>query len=171
MKPITRRVVGTIALAALLLPAPAAARRRVRIVGGGVTGHKTYSSPNVLKPEDLRSCLQQEAALNELGELVDAEEVVLQKRAEQIDQMGRSLDSRKARVDVYSKASVDAYNREVDRHRKVVAEYNDGTPPFNARVADFNNRLQGFNANCAGKSYYEDDMQMARTALGIPKTP
>ena len=106
-----------------------------------------------------------------MGERIDADEVVLQQRADQIDQMGRSLDSRQSRVDVSSKASVDAYNREVDRHRKAVAEYNDGTPPFNARVAAFNNRLQGFNANCAGKSYYEDDMQMARTALGIPKTP
>lgn len=171
MKPITRRVVGTIALAALLLPSPVSARRRVKIVGRGVTGRKTYSSPNVLKPDDLRACLQQEAAINELGELIDADEVALQKRAEQIDQMGRSLDNRQARVDVYSKASVDAYNREVDRHRKAVAEYNLATPVFNARAADFNNRVQGFNANCAGKSYYEDDMQTARAALGMPKAP
>ena len=170
MKLITRRAMGLMTLAALLLPAPASARRRVRAGGRGLTGRKIYSSPNVLKPEELRTCLQQEVTINELGERIDADEVVLQQRADQIDQMGRSLDSRQSRVDVSSKASVDAYNREVDRHRKAVAEYNRQLSGFNAGATDFNNRVQGFNTNCAGKSYYEDDMQTARTALGMSKT-
>ncbi len=171
MKPITRRAMAAIALAALLLPATASARRRVRVVGRGLTGRKTYASPNVLKPAELRACLQQEAEINEVGERIDADEIILQPKAAEIDQMGRDLDTRQARVDVYSKASVDAYNREVDQHRKAVADYNRQLAGFNAGAADFNNRVQGFNANCAGKSYYEDDMQAARAALGMTKKP
>lgn len=172
MKPITRRWVGLAVLAALMLPAPALARRRVRIAGRGLTGgRKTYTSPNVLKPEELRACLQQEVTINEMGDRIDADEVVLQQRADQVDQMGRSLEARQSRVDLSSKDAVDAYNREVARHRNAIAEYNRQLTGFNAGANGFNNRVQEFNTICAGKSYYEEDMQTARAALGLSKTP
>lgn len=162
---ISRRAMIATAIAILLQPTPASARRRIRISGRGLTGRKTYTLPNVLKPEELRVCLQREAAINSLGEQLDADEVFLQQNQVQLDQTGRNLDAMNARVDVYSSASVNAYNREVERHRRMVADYNRQLPKFNARAEAFNNQIQEFNGACANKSYYEDDMQTARAAL------
>ncbi|MBM3396786.1 MAG: hypothetical protein FJY37_19575 [Betaproteobacteria bacterium] len=167
MNALARRAFLAIVLAVALHPHPAHARRRVRIGGSGLTGRKTYAGPNVLRPEQLRGCLQSEREINRLGEALDFEEENIQAASTRLNEMQRGLDERQRRVDVYNKQSVDAFNREVDRHRRAVSEYNSKLPDFNSRVQAFNARIGEFNSSCAGKSYYEDDMKVARAALGL----
>jgi len=63
---------------------------------------------------------------------------------------------------------MDAYNREVEEHRRLVSQYNAHQSTYNSKVEAHNHRVNVFNAESAGRAYYESDMRAVRDELRSP---
>lgn len=163
-----RSLVNSIGLALLLglgLHSPDAhSRRGVRIRSSGLRRGTSHAGP-VMSRDELRRCVQQESTLNVDGESLDRDEAELAEKQRAIDSIEQTLERRKVSLDRSSQDAIDSYNGLVARHRRLVRAYNESIAPYNKRVAAYQDAQNSFNATCAGKVYYEDDMQAVRAAL------
>ncbi len=114
---------------------------------------------------ELRTCLQAEQALNVRSDEIDQQELGIQKQQTQLEELEARIERQKPLVDRYSQESVDSFNRLISRHRRLAKEYNQSVEPFNNKIAAYKADQDRFNATCAGKSYYESDMQAVRASM------
>jgi hypothetical protein len=152
---------------ALLLASPAYARRfRLPRMGGIVARTKRYTA-DTMTQADLERCLVrgQEIDNEELSVSVTEQELTLLQS--ELDDLGREIDSDRRTLDQYSQAAVDRFNAKIDVYEEQRLAFNNAVERYNRSADAFNSTLTTYNAACANKSYYEDDMQAARAAVGI----
>ena len=164
----SRRVILFGAASALaLLPFEASARIKVRFRAIGLPGQGNYSSPDVLKPDQLERCVKTEKEINASSDTLDSVEAALSKQASDIERIGPEIDRSAAQLDRTSQTAVDTHNAKVQRYQATIKDYNAQIAAFNSRADRHNAQLTEFNSTCANKKYYESDMQAVRARIGM----
>lgn len=157
-----RRLMILATVAAAMAPSAALARRGGRVrMSGGLSNGARHSGPTLSRNE-LRDCVKREDDINQLGLMIDSDQQVNEKRHMEIKRLGSGLEMRRASLDRTSQDEIDSYNAMVGRHRKLVQTYNDSLPESNAKVERHAAQVASFNSSCAGKAFYETDMNAVR---------
>jgi hypothetical protein len=108
--------------------------------GRGLPAGARYDGPTLSRSE-LSSCVRLERAINDKFGALEREEA--------------ELKAAELRVDLYSQRSVDEFNQRVNT-------FNSGGDAANAQVSSFNE-------SCANRAYYEVDMLIVKSQIGIRK--
>jgi hypothetical protein len=148
------------------LPHPLEARRFRVNLGRGIAagGRKTYSA-STLTQSQLEECLEVEAKLEHLDQLLDKSETSVEAEQAKLTLQKSALESRQRAVNRHSQSEVDAFNRYVDQYEQARVQFNGRVNAHNSLVESGRGLVESYNGRCANKSYYEDDMQAARSAV------
>ncbi|EPA0547527.1 hypothetical protein ACQZN4_003272 [Vibrio alginolyticus] len=135
-----------------------------------VGGVKSYDF-NTLTLEQLRQCLSLESDI-EISEQrlkndalpLNSKKKVLSSLEAKVNSLDRYLTINQ-NVVFYTQAEVDAFNYKVEKYNKLIATYNVELEhyrklerPYNDLVGEHNNKIGKFKMDCAGKRYYEEDL-------------
>ena len=138
-----------------------------RIFGQGIPrglGSKNYSA-NVLTPEQLRSCLLVELEISTAVPNLDTMEATIAKQKRQLVESSIGLETIRKELDQYDEMAVDLFNMDVARYERNRTRLNQKIEEFNRAISNNNSRIENFNLNCAGKKYYEEDMNFAKATM------
>lgn len=155
------------------IPIDVAEARRFR-VGGGIrsVGHagqaiaKSYTS-NHLTIDQLTACLGTERKLEKLSTELDLRKQLLTSAQETIQREKAALEQAQLRVDRYSQRSIDGFNAMVEKFNARITSNRETVAAYNRDVETQKAQASRFNSDCGGKLYYEDDLALAQTRLGI----
>ena len=100
---------------------------------GGSSGGNVYRVPS-----DVSSALDREKA----G--IEADRAVLKQLDDQLDSLGRKIESDRIYLDKTSQDAVDAFNAEVDRYNTLSQQDKAATAAFNVRVDNYNAKLRQY---------------------------
>jgi len=75
---------------------------------------------------------------------IEADRAVLKQQADQLDALGREIDSDRIYLDKTSEYSVNAFNAKVDRYNYLSQQAKAANAAFNARVDSYNAKLQQY---------------------------
>ncbi len=144
----------------------------------GSNGVKLYGR-NVLSAPDLKSCLIIENNIDKAATEVDVKRSVWKIAGKNLDVMRSKIEVIERRVKrdrgrvLYTQKEVDTANKDVDEFNRLVGTYNVTVKSFqslqrayNIRIDLYNTLFDDFEVKCVNKSYYEDDMQEAKRAMG-----
>src|SRR3954452_11262825 len=160
---------------AILGITPADARGGGRFIGGllargaaraavQVPSHlppiKNYT-PDVLTVEQLASCIRKAGKLDEESDRLESARGLLRNDASQVELSSSMIEFQRNRVDTYRKASVDAFNRSIDTHNKLVTATKARQTDFNSAIDRHNVEANAYNTECA-KKYFADDLTEAQ---------
>ncbi|WP_186419568.1 hypothetical protein [Bosea sp. CS1GBMeth4] len=140
-----------------------AGRAAARSVGG--TAIKSYG-PNVLTVEQLKTCLTKAATLDKDSESLSTEQVRLSAAKTELEAGERELEQKKAKLNRSRKSEVDRYNKDITAYNTRLQNLKADQAAYNTKVDNHNAGIADFNGNCT-KSYYKDDMDLARTSLKL----
>lgn len=99
----------------------------------GSSGGKVYSVPT-----DVSSALDREKA----G--IEADRAALKQLDDELDSLGREIESDRIYLDKTSQDAVDAFNAKVDRYNILSQQDKDATAAFNQRVDNYNAKLRQY---------------------------
>jgi len=100
---------------------------------GGNSGGNVYRVPS-----DVSSALDREKA----G--IEADRAVLKQLDDQLDSLGRKIESDRIYLDKTSQDDVDAFNAKVDRYNTLSQQDKAATAAFNVRVDNYNAKLRQY---------------------------
>ena len=100
---------------------------------GGSSGGNVYRVPS-----DVSSALDREK------EGIEADRAVLKQLDDQLDSLGRKIESDRIYLDKTSQDAVDAFNAEVDRYNTLSQQDKAATAAFNVRVDNYNAKLRQY---------------------------
>jgi hypothetical protein len=100
---------------------------------GGSSGGNVYRVPS-----DVSSALDREK------EGIEADRAVLKQLDDQLDSLGRKIESDRIYLDKTSQDDVDAFNAKVDRYNTLSQQDKDATAAFNVRVDNYNAKLRQY---------------------------
>ncbi|MEZ8825063.1 hypothetical protein [Vibrio sp. 10N.261.55.A7] len=143
------------------------AGRGLAALAGGI---KTYDE-DTLTVEALRTCMiegndidKSETKLASFGKPMFDAEIRMESDEARIDALDVYFTENEnteyetdAEADVYNN-KIDEYNALIDSYNAALAKYQELEGPYNERVDIFNAKVDKFDSECAGKSYYEDDL-------------
>lgn len=155
--------VGFISLLIAIDPAHA---RRARFRPGIRGGVKRYT-PDVLTEEQLKSCLINRSEIDSLEKLSVDSSHEISSYESTLDNFREEIEMKQYSINKYDSNDVDSYNFMVDRYEVMRKHFNSKVDEHNDFIERINSEVMRFNARCGQKSYYEDDMISASTALGI----
>jgi hypothetical protein len=135
-------------------------------------GPKTYDT-NTLTIEQLKMCLALETELDALATQLTDEQLVVAKQEADVKVIESEIDFLKVLLDGNEKPTtqkqVDEFNKSIDRHNKLVADYKKEAGKYsvmakgyNAKIEKQKNASSNHNSQCAHKKYYESDMAIAK---------
>lgn len=128
---------------------------------------KVYDD-DTLKPAEIRQCLRDDMAIADMEAKVADYEQTLKTFRGQIHNLGDNLDRRRKQIDGTDPDAVAEYNRRVERHASMIERYYDKfLPNLEGRQQKLNAAIDAYNADCATKSYFEEDWVEAVKELGI----
>jgi len=164
---------GLLGTALATIPVDFAEARRFRL-GSGIrsVGHngqalaKSYSADH-LTPDQLKACLSSERRLEKAGADLDQRKEALTKSQEAIRLEKIGVELAQSRVDRYSQRSVDQFNSLVEKFNARVASNGQNIDAYNRDLESQKIEASRFNTSCGGKRYYEDDLKLAMSQLGI----
>lgn len=151
------------------------------ILGAGIDAAvgqvKTYDA-NTLDVPALKGCLIKDRDISRSSEAIGTDQANLEQHYTQLEQRQVKIDSlstyletnqdreftSQQEVDQFN-ANVEEYNRLLDAYNNSVSSYQTKQAYLNSEIDDFNQNINEFDAQCAGKSYYEDDMREAQAAI------
>lgn len=164
---------GLIGVALVAIPIDDAEARRFRIGGGirsvtaaGKAVTKSYTG-NHLAPDQLKTCLASERKLEKVSNDLDHRSQAISNSQEAIRKEKLLVEIAQASVDRYSQRSVDQFNAMVDKFNARISANKREIADYNRDVESQKSQAAGFNADCGGKLYYEDDLALALTQLGV----
>jgi hypothetical protein len=139
-------------------PVHAKRGRRVRLSGAGLGAGAKTAGPTLTRDE-LRACIALQNSINREADVIDLESARMEQEKNRLDNYSALIDIQRIGLDSYNPYAVDAFNGMVRSHRLMVSNYNAKSLHFNQRVLTQNAGVLQFNSTCAGKAYYESDMQ------------
>ena len=167
-----RPLLGLLAIAAVTTAAPEAMAQRLRYQfgapGAGVPGQGEHTS-GMLTPDQIEACLRRWQALGAMAQAVERDQV----RVEGLEAELAALTPAPSRARSVRAApppsaapAVSPQQLAAERQAKTEA-VNTERRRYLEAVERYRGAAEGFNAGCALRRYYEDEMQAARTKLGI----
>ena len=121
---------------------------------------KSYTQ-DVLTVEQLASCIRKAGKLDEESDRLESVRALLQNDVSQVELSSSMIELQRSRVDTYSKVSVEAFNRSIDTHNKLVIAAKARQVDFNSAIDRHNSDANAYNGECA-KKYYADDLADAQ---------
>lgn len=140
-----------------------AGRAAARSVGG--TAIKSYGA-NVLTVEQLKTCLTKAATLDRDSEALSTEQARLSTAKTEIDTSEKELEQKKFKLNRSRKSEVDRYNKDITAYNTRLQSLKADQAAYNTKVDSHNTGIEDFNGTCT-KSYYQDDMDLAKTSLKL----
>jgi len=144
----------------------------------GSKGSKLYDK-DVLTVKDLQACLLMENKIDKATTKLDKKRLTWELAGKQLDSEKLNITEIKSGVDqdktrtLYTQNEVDNANKNVDQFNLAVGNYNLSVKSFQSLQGDYNLLIDSYNllfddfeVDCANKSYYEDDMQLAKRVVG-----
>lgn len=141
--------------AALLTAMPADAQKR-GTMRGLPKGAKTNEP--VLTRDQLRQCVKLDKEMSTDSPEVRRQQALIRAGSARLDKLGSEMDEWRKNVDATNKAEIDSFNRLVEEQKALVEAHNAQLPDFNARLARIKAVATEHDASCAGRVYYEKDM-------------
>ncbi|MFL6695865.1 MAG: hypothetical protein ACJ8GJ_01780 [Vitreoscilla sp.] len=109
--------------------------------------------------EQLRECLDTEAALKERFGAIEASNVAHEKLFDQVQAESARLEALQSQLDRDSETSVKAFNALVKEHNLHVRQLNEGAADSRPAHDAYNADMSAFNHRCAGQRYRFEDME------------
>lgn len=151
---------------ATVVPAEARRFRLPRGAGRAGRGTKSYTA-DTLSREQLERCLVDGQSLDDAEAAIAKQEASIVALNDELEDLNARLQRDGITLDRYSKVAVDTYNDGVAAYETKRLAFNRQVDIFNAEIDQFNDVAGRYNMSCNGKTYYEDDMEAARLAVGI----
>ena len=143
-------------LGAAAVPACAADKPRE-----GSFGKARAGSP-LLNRNELRSCLSQQDRVRAKTDELAQRQVRLNASKADLERLGASLKEEIATLDRTNAEAVAAYNGKVEARDKMIDEYQDGVPQYNAQVEALKTEQAAFAAACGNRRYDEGEELLIR---------
>lgn len=149
--------------------------------GKGLRGitTKTYDQ-NTLSQTQLITCLQNEKQIDESAGFIEQEKQSVSDFTDEIEALDKQLDKLARDIESTVTSSlivqnqIDEYNEKIDKYNLLLQKrntkfegYSDTEVAFNSQVNQHNELIKQFSLQCAGKRYYEDDMELAEQWVTI----
>jgi hypothetical protein len=144
--------------AAVLMPTIADAKPRPRLRLAPPLHGNGQGRSDTLSAAALDACVTLQSSIDAGASALETTEARMKAWKEDVERRKSELDQRKPAVDLYSQASVDAYNGLVRQYEGAIDAYNAQLPSHQADVDRHNARVDDFNARCAGRPYRQSDM-------------
>ena len=145
--------------------------RALCVTGLALAGISPAVAQEVIKDADaVRACLCQEQTLSALLDTLHERQQNYDNSQKALAQLNSDLDARRASMNVYNDADVQAYKALLQRRDDVATAFaSDATPSYNAAIERYNQALAGYQGNCAGKSYDPTVYNMVKPTLACAK--
>jgi hypothetical protein len=145
-----------LAIGAGLAPPEALAQKREGTFGKGRAGGP------LLKPDELRACLERQDRIHAVGDETTRQQTQLHADRAEIDRLGAALKEQVATLDRTNADAVAAYNAQVETRDKMIDSYQAAVPTFNTKVEALKADQAAFAKSCEGRRYAEDDAAAIR---------
>lgn len=117
------------------------------------------TADQVLTKEQLRTCLSIKENLSARSETLASLNKQLDSNERERASEARILEVEQQLVGAGSQFDIDRFNDKVHRFNQSVKSDQFAVEAYNRKVQLYEIDRRGFSENCAGKSYYEEDMQ------------
>lgn len=149
--------------------------------GKGMRGNatKTYDQ-NTLSSMQLITCLQNEKKVDESEGIIEQKKRTVSDFTDGIEALDKQLGGLARAIESKDTSSftaqnqIDEYNEQIDKYNLLLQKrnarfeaYSDIEVDFNGKVNQHNELIKQFSLQCAGKRYYEDDMELAKQWITI----
>jgi hypothetical protein len=150
----------------LLLTSLLSLAAALAVAGAGATSLKT-GRPAASQPaasawatrDQLRECLDSEAALKERLRAIEASNAAHEKLFDQVEAENTRLEAVQSQLDRDSEASLKAFNALVKEHNLHVRQLNQDAADSRPAADAYNTDMSAFNHRCSGLRYRIEDME------------
>ena len=137
---------------------------------GAAWGQPVGAQEVIQDRETIRACLCQQQALTTLFGAVQERQQNYEASQKTLASLNQELETRRAQIDVYNDAQVDAYKQLLARSdQAAIALADEATPSFNDAVTRYNEALAGYTTQCGGKSFNQTVYRAVQATLSCPK--
>jgi hypothetical protein len=145
--------------------------RALSLAGMAVAWVGPAGAQEVIKdPGAVGACLCQQQNMTALLDALHERQQNYETSQKALASLDSELEARRARMDVYNDAEIQAYKQLLQRHDDAAAAFaGEVTQSYNAAIERYNEALAGYNGNCAGKSFDQTVYNTVKPALSCPK--
>ena len=153
----------------------AARRRRCIAIGIGAiamaVGATASEAQIVLRsPREIAACLCQDQTVSNLRDEVELQKQVYDTSKSEYDALVAEAEAQRDRVNINDSDAIAAYRQLLERRDIAEANFKlEAAPTYAAVVARYNQAVQSYNANCSGKGYDPDALEIAQKDLYCPR--
>ena len=115
-------------------------------------------------PNTIRSCLCDQQLVLGLQNDVSGKRQVLESSQRSQASLANQVDTRRAQINVYDHAELDAFKQLLQQRDAAVAATADATRTYDDAAEGYNRAVAGYNANCAGRSYDDAVLRQVQAA-------
>ncbi len=123
------------------------------------TGKPAATPPTWATRDQLRSCLEREAALKERFRTIEASNAAHEKMFDQVEAENTRLEELQSQLDHDSETSIKAFNALVKDHNLHVKQLNQDAADSRPASDAYNADMSVFNHQCSGLRYHFEDME------------
>ncbi len=133
-------------------------------------GAEPGAAQEVIKdPATIRSCLCERQRVASLRQKVRESRAHYDASRKALATLDRQLKTRRAGIDVYDNAQVDAYKRLLQRRDEASSAFAAALRDYDAAVKRYNPVVADYNSRCAGKSFDEAALRAVEKTLSCAK--
>jgi hypothetical protein len=149
-------------------PTPPAPSKSLFQPGQGLGPNDSPGDRDVLTRSELKVCVRYDQAHMKQSDRAEHAVEETKQAERKIGELDAALAAQEGKIDQTDTEAVERYNNQVDSRDEIVRNLEEVLTPEAQRAIRFQNQLaKQFSSRCAGKSYYENDMQIVRKDLGI----
>jgi hypothetical protein len=127
----------------------------------GSFGSPRANSP-LLTRAQLRDCLGQQDRVRSASQALAAEQARLGASKTELERLGATLKEELVTLDRTNAEAVAAYNAQVEKRDKMIDDYQDGVPAYNAKVEALKTDQAAFATACGNRRYDESEEALIR---------
>lgn len=131
----------------------------ITLAAAGAAAQTANKAPRVVSKDELRVCMNDEAALAVRRKDIDAKRAVNQTEQTAIRAEGQALAEDEKNVDQTNDRRVREFKRRVDTYNTRVKTANDALAAVRVELDGLNKSLIAYNESCAGISFLSEDKE------------
>lgn len=137
----------------------------------GIVGADPVLAQAVVKdPAAIGVCLCEQQRLKTLLDALTERQQNYETSQKALASLNGELETRRAQMNVYNDAEVEAYKQLLTRRDQAAAALaGEATQSYNAAVTRYNQSFVDYNAGCAGKSFDQAVVNTVQATLSCPK--